>query len=182
MIQVNERRELLWTMRRRRKMKKGEPEEDEPENSEEPEDSEEPENSEETENTDDNDADNDADNDTDNNTDNDADNNTENDTDNDTETVTENASCPECWELNTAGDACVMTENNNCCEMSCDNAKMTFSFEPKMFRLTDASDTAFFGSNGPTGNTLSGKYEYSHGLGASGQSVSVDGDEMLFSV
>ena len=90
--------------------------------------------------------------------------------------------CPECWELNTAGDACVMAKDNNCCEMSCDNAKMTFSFEPKMFRLTDASNTAFFGSNGPKGNTLTGKYEYSHGLGASGQSVSVDGDEMLFRI
>ena len=76
----------------------------------------------------------------------------------------------------------MMKKDNNCCEMSCDNAKMTFSFEPKMFRLTDASNTAFFGSNGPQGNTLTGKYEYSHGLGASSQSVSVDGDEMLFRI
>ena len=103
-------------------------------------------------------------------------------TDNGTDTVTENAVCPECWELNSAGDACVMKKDNNCCEMSCDNAKMTFSFEPKMFRLTDTSNTAFFGSNGPQGNTLTGKYEYSHGLGASSQSVSVDGDEMLFRI
>ena len=51
--------------------------------------------------------------------------------------------------------------------MSCDGAKMTFSFLPKMMDQDDLSHD--FGSIGLTGKTESGKYEYSRGLGSTGQ-------------
>ena len=76
-------------------------------------------------------------------------------------------SCPECWQLNTAKTACVIIPNSGCCEMSCDAAKMTFSFLPKMMDQDDLSHD--FGVTGLTGNTGSGKYQYSHGFGTTGQ-------------
>jgi len=96
--------------------------------------------------------------------------------------VAETVTCPECWELNSDESACVLTPNNGCFELTCDNAKLAFNFEPKMFGLDDASDTDKFGPDGPQGNTNLGKYEYSHGLGTTGQEVTVEGDEMVFSV
>ena len=51
--------------------------------------------------------------------------------------------------------------------MSCDAAKMTFSFLPKMMDQHDLSHD--FGLIGLAGNTESGKYEYSRGLGSTGQ-------------
>ena len=51
--------------------------------------------------------------------------------------------------------------------MSCDAAKMTFSFLPKMMDQDDLSHD--FGVTGLTGNTGSGNYEYSHGFGTTGQ-------------
>merc|ERR1712227_844423 len=88
--------------------------------------------------------------------------------------------CPECWQLNASKTACVIIPNSGCCEMSCDAAKMTFSFMPKMMDQDDLSHD--FGVTGLTGNTGSGNYEYSHGFGTTGQVVTVDGDEMVFTV
>jgi len=88
--------------------------------------------------------------------------------------------CPECWQLNASKTACVIIPNSGCCEMSCDAAKMTFSFLPKMMDQDDLSHD--FGVTGLTGNTGSGNYEYSHGFGTTGQVVTVDGDEMVFTV
>ena len=48
--------------------------------------------------------------------------------------------------------------------------------------MTDVSETEKFGSSGPAGNPESGKYEYSRGLGAAGQTVTTDGEEMVFSL
>ena len=75
--------------------------------------------------------------------------------------------CPECWQLNASKTACVIIPNSGCCEMSCDAAKMTFSFLPKMMDQDDLSHD--FGVTGLTGNTGSGKYQYSHGFGTTGQ-------------
>jgi len=88
--------------------------------------------------------------------------------------------CPECWQLNASKTACVIIPNSGCCEMSCDAAKMTFSFLPKMMDQDDLSHD--FGVTGLSGNTGSGKYQYSHGFGTTGQVVTVDGDEMVFTV
>ena len=75
--------------------------------------------------------------------------------------------CPECWQLNASKTACVIIPNSGCSEMSCDAAKMTFSFLPKMMNQDDLSHD--FGVTGLTGNTGSGKYQYSHGFGTTGQ-------------
>ena len=90
--------------------------------------------------------------------------------------------CPECWEVNSDGSACIFIENSGCCEFSCDDAKVTFNFEPKMFGLSDASQVNKFGSLGPNGNEDSGLYEYSRGMGADGQKITIDDSEMIFSV
>ena len=51
-----------------------------------------------------------------------------------------------------------------------------------MFGLSDASQVNKFGSLGPNGNEDSGLYEYSRGMGAAGQKITIDESEMIFSV
>ena len=51
-----------------------------------------------------------------------------------------------------------------------------------MFGLSDASQVNKFGSLGPNGNEDSGLYEYSKGMGADGQKITIDDSEMIFSV
>ena len=51
-----------------------------------------------------------------------------------------------------------------------------------MFGLSDASQVNKFGLLGPNGNEDSGFYEYSKGMGADGQKITIDDSEMIFSV
>jgi len=98
-----------------------------------------------------------------------------------TQQVADDVTCPECWQLNSAKDGCELIENNQCFTLSCDNAKLTFDFLPKIFGLEDTTG-ANFASNGVTADASSGKFKYSHGLGAASQQVAEDGNEMVFSV
>merc|ERR1711973_867100 len=53
----------------------------------------------------------------------------------------------------------------------------------RLLKMMDQDDLSHdFGVTGLTGNTGSGNYEYSHGFGTTGQVVTVDGDEMVFTV
>lgn len=48
----------------------------------------------------------------------------------------ESALCPECWELNDDESACVLVEGSGCFDLSCDDAKLSFNFEPKLLGLS----------------------------------------------
>jgi len=57
---------------------------------------------------------------------------------------------------------------------------MSFAFFPKMFGQSDLSHN--FGVTGLEANSALGQFKYSKGLGTNGQTVEVDGDEMVFSI
>ena len=74
--------------------------------------------------------------------------------------------CPECWQLNADKTACEISDNT-CFEISCDGARLSFAFLPKMFGIDDLSHN--FGVIGLEKNEDLQKYEYSRGFGNNGQ-------------